>query len=124
MFIRKRLVSELIRAGKEGFELSQPALDEINQALFLEQHLIRGEPLTWFDFDKKQTLDRRSLSSALQLPVYCVRTDQTKDMKGVLCLDSDQPDTFLSAEVELWLDELVGFLVNLALAEKLRECGA
>lgn len=78
----------------------------------------------WKDFDAKQPSQKRSLASALQIPIFCLKADGTKEPKGVLSLDSDQPDMFLFEEVELWRDELVGFLVNLALAEKLRECNA
>ena len=77
----------------------------------------------WKDFDNRQQMGKRSLASALQIPIFCWTATWTKDAKGVLSIDSDQPDMFLHEEVELWRDELVGFLANLALAEKLKECG-
>lgn len=46
--------------------------------------------------------------------------DEKKIPVGVLTLDSDKPDMFLGEEVGMWQDDLVGFLVNLALAERLR----
>lgn len=79
---------------------------------------------TWQYFDKKQSNCRRRLMSALQIPVYCERRDRSKDVKGVLSFDADQSDVFLPSEIPLWREELVGFLANLALAEKLRESRA
>ncbi len=83
----------------------------------------RGAGL-WKDIYGGQAHQKRSLASALQLPVYCVRDDSSKEAKGLLSLDSDKPDMFLPEEINLWRDDLVGFLANLALAEELREFGA
>ena len=77
----------------------------------------------WVDFDKQQQARRRALDSALQIPVYCVKPGGSKEMLGVLSMDGDRPDTFLPEEVSLWRDHMVGFLANLALAEKMRQCG-
>jgi hypothetical protein len=41
-------------------------------------------------------------------------------MQGVLCLDTNKSDFFLSEETALWRDDLVAFLINIALSEKLR----
>jgi hypothetical protein len=76
---------------------------------------------TWHDFDLQQKDEQRALDSALQIPVYCELSDLSKEMKGVVSLDADKPDMFLPDEVPLWRDALVGFLVNLSLAEKMRE---
>jgi hypothetical protein len=76
---------------------------------------------SWRDFEPQQQSEHRGLDSALQIPVYCELPDKSKEMKGVISLDADKPDMFLPEEVALWRDALVGFLANLALAEKLRE---
>ncbi len=73
----------------------------------------------WYDFDAKQKVNGRALMSALQLPIYVETDTGTKEVKGVLSLDSNQSDVFLPQEVSLWRDELVGFMANLALAESL-----
>jgi hypothetical protein len=78
----------------------------------------------WKDIYDGQACQKRGLASALQLPVYCVRDEGSKEAKGLLSLDSDKPDMFLPEEINLWRDDMVGFLANLALAEELRECGA
>jgi hypothetical protein len=78
----------------------------------------------WVDFDEQQQARRRALDSALQIPVYCVNPGAPKEMLGVLSMDGDRPDTFLPEEVSLWRDPMVGFLANLALAEKMRQRGA
>jgi hypothetical protein len=72
------------------------------------------------DFDREQRAQRRDLASALQIPVYYWDESHAKVAVGVLSLDSDKPDMFLDEEVTLWQDDLVGFLVNIALAERLR----
>ena len=74
----------------------------------------------WTDFDPTQSKSSRGLMSALQIPIY-VEAKSVRRPVGVLSLDGDKPDTFLPVEVDLWRDELVGFLANLALAEILRE---
>jgi|WetSurMetagenome_2_1015567.scaffolds.fasta_scaffold00788_9 hypothetical protein len=71
---------------------------------------------TWIDFHKSQSGSKRHLSSALQLPVY-YREDGARIMQGVLCIDTNKPDTFLPTEVHNWKDDLVGFLVNISLSE-------
>jgi hypothetical protein len=76
---------------------------------------------TWFDLDPRQASRKRDLASALQIPVFCVSDHEDRDAKGVLSLDSDKPDMFLIEEIDLWRDDLVGFLANVALAEKLME---
>lgn len=75
----------------------------------------------WLDFDGGQSSKTRGLASAMQIPVYCESGDGSKEIKGVLCLDADQPDVFLREEIPLWRDELVGFLANIALSEKLKD---
>lgn len=76
----------------------------------------------WSDFGRDQQSARRALDSAMQIPVFCERADKSKEIRGVLSLDADKPDMFLPEELALWRDDLVGFLANLALAEKLRKC--
>jgi hypothetical protein len=74
----------------------------------------------WLDFDKGQKSKSRRLDSAMQIPVYCERSDGERSVKAVLSLDVDKPDMFLDANIHLWRERLVGFLVYLALAEELR----
>ncbi len=77
---------------------------------------------SWEYFDGQQKGKKRGLESAIQIPVYR-REDSHKVMLGVLSLDTDNPDTFIVSDVNLWKNELVGYLVNLSLAETFRECG-
>jgi hypothetical protein len=78
---------------------------------------------TWLDFDHGQCARSRDLASALQIPVYYIDNEGRKVVVGVLSLDSDKPDMFLVEETPLWQDDMVGFLVNIALAERLRLSG-
>lgn len=79
----------------------------------------------WFDFDEMQPSNKRALNSAIQLPIYREKRSSDlsymeKDVYGVLSIDTDKPYFFIHEEADLWLDELVGFLVNIALAEQIR----
>jgi hypothetical protein len=38
---------------------------------------------------------------------------------AVLSVDSNKPDLFMKEELDLWIEDFVGFLANLALAEQL-----
>jgi hypothetical protein len=76
----------------------------------------------WQDFDRSQSIRKRALMSALQIPVYYQRNGRLQKI-GVLSFDADAPDVFLAEEKSMWSNELVGFLANLALAEKLHEKG-
>jgi hypothetical protein len=75
----------------------------------------------WIDFDGGQKRSKRGLVSALQVPVYYVDAGNDRHCVGVLSLDSNRPDTFMPEELVHWQDDLVGFLVNIALAERMRE---
>lgn len=77
---------------------------------------------SWIFFDNSQKKEKRKMASALQLPVYSLLGD-TKVGKGVLSLDSSMPDTFLNEEIEDWQEDLVHYLVNLALSIELMEKG-
>lgn len=72
----------------------------------------------WLDFNPNPRKD--VMRSALQLPVYRTtnrRGDPTvKDVMAVLSIDTDQVDFFLPEELAMWVDDLVGFLANFALA--------
>jgi hypothetical protein len=76
----------------------------------------------WVDFDTSQQDPSRGLESSFQVPVYWSQNDieddfEDKELLGALSIDCDRPDFFLKAEVDVWTDDLVGFLANLALAE-------
>lgn len=43
-----------------------------------------------------------------------------KEPLGVLSIDADKLDFFLSDELDLWTQDFVGYLANLALAEHIR----
>lgn len=73
----------------------------------------------WHDFDHGQSLKRRALMSALQIPLFVQGPGRSRQVIGVLSLDADRPDVFLLEEMALWRDELVGYLANLVLAQKL-----
>lgn len=77
----------------------------------------------WIDFSDSQKQKKRDLRSALQIPVYYRDPDGEKFMQGVLCMDTNIPDTFWNEETALWKDDLVGYLVNISLSENLRKCG-
>lgn len=76
----------------------------------------------WHDFCGLQRKRKRGLESAFQIPIY-FRSGDVKNMQGVLCVDANLPDTFLVEEVDLWRDDLVGFLVNISLSERMRIFG-
>jgi hypothetical protein len=78
----------------------------------------------WVDFDQSQRRKCRRLASSLQIPVFYWDECDEKVMLGVLCLDSDKPDMFLSEEIDLWKDDMVGFLINIALSDRLRCFGS
>jgi len=74
----------------------------------------------WFDFYNGQANKKRHLASAMQIPVYHrVEKSNEKNVFGVLCLDADKPDTFLEEEIPMWIDDLVGYLVNISLSESI-----
>lgn len=73
---------------------------------------------SWAFFDGSQKREKRNMASALQLPVYSLLGIE-KVGKGVLSLDSNMPDTFLNEEIEDWQEDLVHYLVNLALSIEL-----
>jgi len=77
---------------------------------------------SWMFFDGSQKRNKRRLASALQLPVYSL-LGADKIGKGVLSLDSNMPDTFHNEEIEDWQEDLVHYLVNLALAVELMRKG-
>jgi hypothetical protein len=78
----------------------------------------------WTDFDASQADPARGLQSAIQMPIYRVKNQigdhLEKDTLAVLSVDTDKPDFFLKEELDLWIEDFVGFLANLALAEQLR----
>ncbi len=79
----------------------------------------RGE---WTDLAPLRSNGDRNLNSALQIPIYrSIRSESgnATEVLGVLSLDSDKPDMFLKEELDLWLEDLVGFLVNFALARSI-----
>jgi hypothetical protein len=72
----------------------------------------------WVDFDGGQTVSRRGLQSAIQVPVFWEKNrDGEREMLGVLSVDTDKPDFFQIKEEPVWVEEFSGFLANLALAE-------
>jgi hypothetical protein len=75
---------------------------------------------SWVFFDDSQKRKNRSMASALQLPIYSL-LGKKKIVKGVISLDSTMPDTFLNEEIEDWQEDLVHYLVNLALSIELME---
>lgn len=82
---------------------------------------ISGE---WVDFDPTQEDPIRGLHSAIQVPIYRPKNRVgevvIKETLGVLSVDTDKPDFFLVEEVDLWTEDLRGYLANLALAEHIR----
>ena len=66
----------------------------------------------------------RGLHSAIQLPIYRpinrVGDVVIKETLGVLSVDTDKPDFFLTEEVDLWTEDFRGYLANLALAEHIK----
>ena len=78
----------------------------------------------WIDFDSAQAELSRGLQSAIQLPIYRTKNEigdfLQKEPLGVLSVDCDKPDFFLKDELDLWNDDLVGYLANLALSEHMR----
>jgi hypothetical protein len=77
----------------------------------------------WFDFASSQKRKNRGLSSSIQVPIYYRDENDDKIGQGVLCIDTNKSDIFLAEEIELWREELVGYLVNISLSEMLHHCG-
>jgi hypothetical protein len=77
----------------------------------------------WFFFDENQKSIKRDIASALQIPVYFRKDKNNCTVKGVLSIDTDTPNFFLTEEVEIWREELIHYLVNLCLASVLLEKG-
>ena len=77
----------------------------------------------WVDFDQSQTESTRGLHSAIQMPIYRTTVQYgdylEKESLAVLSVESDKPDFFQREEADMWADEFVGYLANLALAETL-----
>ncbi len=100
---------QVVRAFLTGSPIATPSVNAAR---------LQGD---WADFDL--TDGRVDMLSSLQVPIYRVRPQvggfSQRDMRGILSIDSDKPDLFVEQEVGFWLDELTGFLANLALAEHL-----
>jgi len=80
---------------------------------------ISGE---WVDFDDAQKAPARCLHGAIQFPIYFSKKEPglvVRQILAVLSIDTDKPDLFLNDELDMWTDDLVGYLANLALAEHL-----
>ena len=81
----------------------------------------------WIDFEDSQQEPERGLNSAIQLPVYRTKNKRgdyvEKESLGVLSVDSDKPDFFLMEELDIWLEDFIGYLANLALAEHIHRVG-
>lgn len=77
----------------------------------------------WVDFDPNKKIPE--LQSAMQLPITRNKVGPgnfvEKEVLGVLSVDVDAPDFFLQVEAEAWMVDLSGYLVNLALAEHMRQ---
>lgn len=71
----------------------------------------------WHDFDNSQKSQKRGLLSALQVPIYYERNNKIKEVKGVLSFDANEANIFKPEEIDLWRDELIGYLANLSLSE-------
>ena len=80
----------------------------------------------WQYFDDTQKTRKRDMASAIQIPVF-FKQDDYDDLnnnivkKGVLSIDSDRTNMFLQEERNLWVEEVLHYLVNLCLASTLYE---
>ena len=81
---------------------------------------ISGE---WVDFDQGQQDPLRGPHSAVQFPLYRnlnkIGDLIVRECLGVLSVDSDKPDFFLTDEIDLWIEDLGGYLANLVLSEQI-----
>jgi hypothetical protein len=77
----------------------------------------------WVDFDPNQADPARGLQSTIQFPIYrtknAIGEHLDRETMAVLSVDSNKPDLFMKEELDLWIEDFVGFLANLALAEQL-----
>jgi hypothetical protein len=91
-------------------------------AIFHEDVRASATNREWVYFDPQQA-KRRNLCSAVQFPVYRQKKEvgerQEKEVLGVLSIDTNCPEFFHPEDASLWIDRVKGFLVNLALSQKL-----
>jgi hypothetical protein len=77
----------------------------------------------WTYFDKEQSSKLRGLNSAIQFPIYrnknMVAEEQQKEPLGVLSIDASKAGFFQHSDVDYWTSNLMGFLANLALSERM-----
>lgn len=94
-----------------------------NEAIATPSVKVASNQKDWIFFDGTQKSIKRDIASALQIPVYFRKDNKNCEVKGVLSIDTDAPNFFLTVEVEVWREELIHYLVNLCLATFLMEKG-
>lgn len=81
---------------------------------------MKGE---WVEFDVANGRPRSLMQSTMQIPiyrkVYLGEDVFEKQPRAVLSINSDRPNLFMQHEAQNWVEDLVGFLANLALGEHL-----
>jgi hypothetical protein len=117
LFVPRRLLLadyryQMVRSFVSCNVVVTPSVDEARLA---------GE---WLDFDKSQNTPKRALHSAIQLPLYSNKNDigepVVRDMCGVLSIDTNKLNFFVQEDLDLWIEDLTGYLANLALGEHMR----